>query len=133
MNFCINISVAYAFFTICTYRFNLKFDRHAKSKKSFTIGLYMHVISTLSSISFILWLYRGLVEGCYANENLLDPSLELLSSHLASLPPISRDAYVESTKTSTVILEPLPQLVQVASQMFNSVFPCTNYLSYFSV
>uniref|UniRef100_A0A158R4A9 FANCI_HD2 domain-containing protein n=1 Tax=Syphacia muris TaxID=451379 RepID=A0A158R4A9_9BILA len=41
--------------------------------------------------------------------------LQLLSSHLMSLPAISRDSYVESTKNSTILLEPLPHLIQAVS------------------
>lgn len=60
-------------------------------------------------------LYKGIVEAAYANENLVDALLDLLCTHLASTAPISREAYVESTKTSTVLLEPLPELIQAVS------------------
>ncbi|KHN71299.1 hypothetical protein Tcan_02385 [Toxocara canis] len=58
-------------------------------------------------------IYRGIVEAAYANENLVDAALDLLCSHLTSMSVVSCEAYVESTKTSTFLLEPLPELIQV--------------------
>ncbi|VDK60119.1 unnamed protein product [Anisakis simplex] len=60
-------------------------------------------------------LYKGIIEASYANENLVDGALDLLLTHLSTTPPISRDNYVESNKVSTVLLEPLPQLIQAVS------------------
>ncbi|VDN59348.1 unnamed protein product [Dracunculus medinensis] len=60
-------------------------------------------------------LYKGIVDASYSNENIIIPALDLLCAHLETLPDISRQSYIESVKTTTIVLEPLPELIQSVS------------------
>ncbi|KAK6101741.1 FANCI helical domain 2 family protein [Brugia pahangi] len=77
------------------------------------IGILKRTFSQPANIKSML--YRGIVEAVSANQNLVYPTLDLLVTHLATLKQISRSTYIESSKSSTVLLEPLSDLVQAVS------------------
>lgn len=64
--------------------------------------------------SLLYHYFRGIVDASYSNENIIIPALDLLCAHLETLPDISRQSYIESVKTTTIVLEPLPELIQVS-------------------
>uniref|UniRef100_A0AAF5PPN5 FANCI helical domain-containing protein n=1 Tax=Wuchereria bancrofti TaxID=6293 RepID=A0AAF5PPN5_WUCBA len=77
------------------------------------IGILKRTFSQPANIKSML--YRGIVEAASANQNLVYPTLDLLVTHLATLKQISRSTYIESSKSSIVLLEPLSDLVQAVS------------------
>nr|CRZ25577.1 Bm6138 [Brugia malayi] len=77
------------------------------------IGILKRTFSQPANIKSML--YRGIVEAASANQNLVYPTLDLLVTHLATLKQISRSTYIESSKSSTILLEPLSDLVQAVS------------------
>ncbi|EJW88364.1 hypothetical protein WUBG_00726 [Wuchereria bancrofti] len=74
------------------------------------IGILKRTFSQPANIKSI-----GIVEAASANQNLVYPTLDLLVTHLATLKQISRSTYIESSKSSIVLLEPLSDLVQAVS------------------
>ncbi|VDN02690.1 unnamed protein product [Thelazia callipaeda] len=77
------------------------------------IGILKRTFSQPASVKSML--YKGIVEAVFANQNLVHPTLDLLLTHFATLQEVSCAAYVESSKSSTVLLEPLSDLVQAVS------------------
>ncbi|VDK61098.1 unnamed protein product [Onchocerca ochengi] len=74
------------------------------------IGILKRTFSQPASVKSI-----GVVEAASANQNLVYPTLDLLVTHLATLQQISRYTYIESSKSSTILLEPLSDLIQAIS------------------
>ncbi|OZC09576.1 hypothetical protein X798_03269 [Onchocerca flexuosa] len=74
------------------------------------IGILKRTFSQPASVKSI-----GIIEAASANQNLVYPTLDLLVTHLATLQQISRNTYIESSKSSTILLEPLSDLIQTIS------------------
>uniref|UniRef100_A0A1I7VTC7 FANCI_HD2 domain-containing protein n=1 Tax=Loa loa TaxID=7209 RepID=A0A1I7VTC7_LOALO len=82
------------------------------------IGILKRTFSQPANVKSMLYRHvfeLGIVEAAAANQNLVYPALDLLVTHLVTLQQISRCTYIESSKFSTVLLEPLSDLVQAVS------------------
>uniref|UniRef100_A0A0R3RYF4 FANCI_HD2 domain-containing protein n=1 Tax=Elaeophora elaphi TaxID=1147741 RepID=A0A0R3RYF4_9BILA len=93
------------------------------------IGILKRTFSQPASVKSMLYrhVFEGIVEAASANQNLVHPTLDLLVTHLATLQQISRSAYIESSKSSTILLEPLSDLVQAVSLLMRlSIYSLRN-------
>uniref|UniRef100_A0A915PW66 FANCI helical domain-containing protein n=1 Tax=Setaria digitata TaxID=48799 RepID=A0A915PW66_9BILA len=93
------------------------------------IGMLKRTLSQSASVKSMLYrnVLKGIAEAASANENLVHPTLDLLVTHLATLQQISRSAYVESLKSSTILLEPLSDLIQAISLLMRlSIYSLRN-------
>ncbi|VDK82801.1 unnamed protein product [Litomosoides sigmodontis] len=87
------------------------------------IGILKRTFSQPANVKSIL----GIVEAVSANQNLVHPTLDLLVTHLVTLQSISRCTYIESSKSSTILLEPLSDLVQAVSLLMRlSIYSLRN-------
>ncbi|CAG9537085.1 unnamed protein product [Cercopithifilaria johnstoni] len=86
------------------------------------IGILKRTFSQPANVKSI-----GVVEAASANQNLVYPTLDLLVTHLATLQQISLCTYIESSKSSTILLEPLSDLVQAVSLLMRlSIYSLRN-------
>ncbi|MCP9259408.1 hypothetical protein DINM_002355 [Dirofilaria immitis] len=89
------------------------------------VGILKRTFSQPANVKSIL--YRGIFEAASANQNLVYPTLDLLVTHLASLQQISRCTYIESSKSSTILLEPISDLIQAISLLMRlSIYSLRN-------
>ncbi|VBB28456.1 unnamed protein product [Acanthocheilonema viteae] len=93
------------------------------------IGILKRTFSQPASVKSMLYrrVFEGIVEAASANQNLVTPTLDLLVTHLRTLQQISRCTYIESLKSSTILLEPLSDLVQAVSLLMRlSIYSLRN-------